>query len=277
MMRLLTALVLALMLAPAATAADAQPDTMRLAVTTSFHNSGLSEVLLPEIRRDLGLEVQLLVVGTGQALRLGRAGDVDAVLVHSRAAEDAFVAEGYAPHRREIMYNDFVLAGPAADPADVAGAEGIAEALTRIAEVGAPFASRGDDSGTHRRELSLWDAAGVDVEDAGSWYRAVGSGMGTTLNVAAGMNAYVLTDRASWLNFANKRELTVLFEGDPSLFNQYAYLPVNPERHPHVKADAAARLEGWLTSEKGQRMIGDYRIGEQRLFVPNATQPGGPS
>ena len=257
-----------------ASAALAQGEPLRVAVTTSFHNSGLAEVILPEAERDLGFTIDLLVVGTGQALRLGRAGDVDAVLVHSRAAEDEFVAEGFAPHRREIMYNDFVIVGPSSDPAGIANAEGGTAALARIAEAKMPFASRGDDSGTHRRELALWRDAGVDTEAAGDWYRAAGAGMGATLNVAAGMDAYVLTDRASWLHFANKRDLKLLYEGDPTLFNQYAYLPVSAQKHPHVAAEAAAKLEDWLTSQKGQAIIGDYTIEGERLFVPNATPSG---
>lgn len=253
-------------------------DELRLAVTTSFQNSGLSDILLPEIKADLDLDVRLLVVGTGQALRLGRAGDVDAVLVHSRAAEEAFVAEGYATHRREIMYNDFVLLGPAGDPAQAGGAEGIAGALARVAETQSVFVSRGDDSGTHRRELSLWKQAGIDTGAADpAWYRAAGAGMGATLNVAAGMGGYVLADRASWLNFANKDGLGIVFQGDPALFNQYAYLPVSKARHAHVKAGLAARLENWLVSDKAQAMIGAYAIDGQTLFTPNATADGQPT
>ncbi|MDJ0827363.1 MAG: substrate-binding domain-containing protein [Rhodobacter sp.] len=258
-------------------AGAALADDMRLAVTTSFHNSGLADVLLPEIKADLGLEVQLLVVGTGQALRLGRAGDVDAILVHSKAAEEAFVAEGYGTHRREIMYNDFVLVGPADDPAAADETAGIHEALTSVNTTRSIFVSRGDDSGTHRRELSIWAEIGLDPEtfDA-AWYRAAGAGMGATLNVASGMGAYVFTDRASWLNFANKDGLTIVFQGDPALFNQYGYLPVDPARHPHVNHDLAARLESWLVSPKAQAMIGAYEIGGQTLFTPNATTDGAP-
>ena len=271
-MKKLLALAAALLFAGAALA-----DDMRIAVTTSFHNSGLADILLPEIQQDLGLQVQLLVVGTGQAIRLGEAGDVDAILVHSRAAEEKFVSEGYGTHRREIMYNDFVLIGPAGDPAGAGDADGIAEALARVAAARDVFVSRGDDSGTHRRELSLWKTAGVNPDTADpAWYRAAGAGMGATLNVAAGMGAYVLADRASWLNFANKDGLSIVFQGDPALFNQYAYLPVNPERHPHVKADLARALEDWLVSDKAQAMIADYKINGQTLFVPNATGDGVP-
>jgi len=257
-------------LAWACLSAVALADEMRMAVTTSFHNSGLSDVLLPAIARDPGLEVHLLVVGTGQALRLGAAGDVDAILVHSRVAEEAFVAQGHGTHRREIMYNDFVLIGPEADPAGIVQAESAAHALQRIAEAEAPFVSRGDDSGTHKKEVSLWAAAGLETEAAGPWYRAVGAGMGAALNTASGMDAYILPDRASWLNFGNKGGLALLYAGDPRLFNQYAYLPVNPARHPHVRHDLAQRLEDWLVSDTARALIDGYRIDGETLFVFNA-------
>ncbi|SIT16791.1 substrate-binding domain-containing protein [Paracoccus saliphilus] len=247
-----------------------QADDMKMAVTTSFHNSGLAEVLLPEIRKDLDLEVQLLVVGTGQAIKLGEAGDVDAVLVHSRAAEDRFVEEGFGMHRREIMYNDFVFIGPGDDPAGIADDESAIEALQDIASAEVDFVSRGDDSGTHKKELSLWKAADLDAEGFGGWYNAVGSGMGAALNTAAGMNAYILSDRASWLNFGNKADLELLYSGDPELFNQYAYLPVNPEKHDHVKHDLAVKLEDWLTSDRAKELIDGYEIGGETLFVFNA-------
>ena len=192
-------LILAAFLAVTSTVAVAQ-DVMRMAVTTSFHNSGLADVLLPEIAGDLDLEVQLLVVGTGQALKLGQAGDVDAILVHARAAEEAFVAAGHGTHRREIMYNDFVVIGPAADPAGVDGADTAATALRGIAAAKTTFVSRGDDSGTHKKELNLWAAADLDPATFGPWYKSVGAGMGAALNTASGLNAYILSDRASWLN-----------------------------------------------------------------------------
>lgn len=244
---------------------------MKLAVTTSFNNSGLSDILLPEIKKDLDMEVQLLVVGTGQALKLGRSGDVDAILVHSKKAEEEFVTEGYGTHRREIMYNDFVLIGPTSDPAEIENSTTVADALTKIANIKAIFTSRGDDSGTHRKEISLWKSAGKSTEsfDA-SWYRAVGAGMGATLNTASGMNAYVMSDRASWLKFGNKGDLKLLFSGDPTLFNQYAFLPINPKKHPHVKTDLTKKLEAWLASEKAQKLIGEYTIGGETLFTPNA-------
>jgi len=245
-------------------------DVMRMAVTTSFHNSGLADVLLPEISDDLGLEVQLLVVGTGQALKLGEAGDVDAILVHAKAAEEAFVAAGFGTHRREIMYNDFVVIGPAGDPAGVGEAESAAGALQRIEGAKADFVSRGDDSGTHKKELSLWRAAGLEPERFGAWYKAVGAGMGAALNTASGMGGYVLSDRASWLNFGNKGGLALLYAGDPALFNQYAYIPVNPARHGHVKAELAEKLEGWLVSPRAKALIDGYEIGGEGLFVFNA-------
>lgn len=262
-LRSLAAMLLSVFALPASAT-----ETMRMAVTTSFHNSGLADVLLPMAENDIDVRVELVVVGTGQALRLGRSGDVDAILVHSRAAEDAFVAEGYGTHRREIMYNDFVIIGPLEDPAKTRSATSVGDALTAIRRAEAVFVSRGDDSGTHRRELSLWQETGGPPE--GEWYRALGSGMGATLNTAAGMGAYVLSDRASWLNFGNQAGLAILFDGDPALFNQYAYLPVNAARHYHVRSDLTAMFEAWLTAPKIQAAIGAYKIDGEVLFVPNA-------
>lgn len=249
-------------------ATSVQADQIKLAVTTSFENSGLADVLLPEIKQDIDLNVQLLVVGTGQALRLGQAGDVDAILVHSRKAEEAFVADGYGTHRREIMYNDFVFVGPRSDPAGIADAGSATEALQRIASASSAFVSRGDDSGTHKKEVSLWSTA--QVEPAGAWYREVGAGMGSALNTAAGMGAYIMADRASWLNFGNKADLELLYSGDPVLFNQYAFLPVNPERHSHVRFDLSSKLEEWLTSDRARGLIDGYTIAGETLFVFNA-------
>lgn len=257
-------------LAAVAMGTAAFADEMKMAVTTSFHNSGLAEVLLPVIKADLGLEVQLLVVGTGQAIRLGEAGDVDAILVHSKKAEEAFLAGGNGTHRREIMYNDFVFVGPKADPAGVAEAGSAADALQKVATSQAAFVSRGDDSGTHKKELSLWKSADLSPEGFGDWYNAVGAGMGAALNTAAGMNGYIMSDRASWLNFANKGDLALLYSGDPVLFNQYAYLPVNPEKHPHVKTELVAELENWLVSDKAKDLINSYQINGEALFVFNA-------
>ena len=246
-----------------------QADVVRIAVTTSFDNSGLSDVLLPAIKADIDLDVQLLVVGTGQALRLGEAGDVDAVLVHSKSAEDTFVAMGHGTHRREVMYNDFVVIGPTDDPASILDATTAADAFRKIASHEALFVSRGDDSGTHKAEQRIWTAG--NNAPSGAWYRAVGAGMGAALNTASAMDAYVLSDRASWLNFGNKGRLAVLFEGDPALFNQYAYLPVNPTKHPHVRHDLATELEAWLTSTRAAELINGYTINGETLFTFNAT------
>lgn len=249
----------------------AQAESMKIAVTTSFHNSGLSDVLLPEIRKDTGIEVHLLVVGTGQALKLGRQGDVDMVLVHSKKAEEKFITEGYGVKRTEVMYNDFVFVGPKTDPAHIREAKNAVLALQKIAGKKMPFVSRGDESGTHKRERFLWQMAGLDVARFdSSWYREVGAGMGAALNIASAMNAYILADRASWLNFKNKGDLALLSFGDSRLFNQYALLTLNTDKHPHVRGDLAARLEKWLVSDKGQRLIGAYEIKGETLFVPNA-------
>ena len=250
----------------------AMADTLKIAVTTSFHNSGLSDILLPEIKKDTGLDVQLLVVGTGQALRLGQAGDVDAILVHSRSAEEEFLAKGYGTHRREIMYNDFVIIGPLADPAGLDSATSISDAMGKMANTEVAFVSRGDNSGTHKKEMSLWSAAQLNSESFDNWYNAVGAGMGAALNTAAGMNGYIMSDRASWLNFGNKAGLAILFERDPTLFNQYAYIPVNPEMHPHVKNDLANQLEDWLVSGAASELINDYKINGETLFTFNAKQ-----
>ncbi len=258
--------IAALVAATLATVTHAE--TLRMAVTTSFYNSGLSDVLLPAVKAELELNVELIVVGTGQALRLGEAGDVDAILVHARVAEDRFLEAGFGTHRREIMYNDFVFVGPMEDPAGIADAGSAATALQAIARIQAPFVSRGDDSGTHKKELALWDASSTAPE--GAWYRAAGSGMGATLNVASGMNAYTFTDRASWLNFGNKASLGLLYAGDPALFNQYAYIPVNPARWPHVRHDLALAFEGWLTSDTAKGLINGYVLNGEQLFTFNA-------
>ncbi len=249
---------------------DAAAQTLKLAVTTSFHNSGLSDVLLPAIKDDLDLDVQLLVVGTGQALRLGEAGDVDAVLVHSKSAEEAFVSAGHGTHRREIMYNDFVFIGPPSDPARIAQASSAIDVMQRISATQPLFVSRGDDSGTHNAEQKIWIAVGLDADNFGPWYRSVGAGMGAALNAAVGMEAYVLSDRASWLSFGNKDGLTLLYSGDAMLFNQYALLPVDPTKNAAVRHDLALVLEDWLTSPRAAALINGYTIDGERLFVFNA-------
>lgn len=260
--------VCAILFASAAYAAD----VIKVAVTTSFDASGLADVLLPVIKQDLGLEVQLLVVGTGQAIKLGTAGDVDAILVHSKSAEDAFVSAGFGTHRREIMYNDFVVVGPENDSAGVSSSITAAQALQAIAARKSDFVTRGDDSGTHKKELLLWANAALDPDTFAEWYKDVGAGMGGALNTASGLDAYILSDRASWLNFGNKGNLVLLFEGDPELFNQYAFVPVNPDLHPHTKSELVTQLESWLVSDQAKALIDGYRVNGQTLFVFNAVK-----
>ena len=248
--------------------AHAQSNFITVASTTSTVESGLFGHILPAFEGATGIEVRVISQGTGQALETGRRGDADVVFVHSPAAEEEFVAEGFGVRRYPVMYNDFLIVGPAEDPAGIKAGKDAAAALRKIAQSGAAFASRGDDSGTHRAELALWKAAGIEPDD--SWYRETGSGMGPTLNTAAEMPAYTLTDRASWLAFANKNTLEPLVEGDPKLFNQYGAILVNPEKHPHVKAEQAQAFIDWLVSPAGQETIASYTIGGQQLFFPNA-------
>ena len=239
--------------------------------TTSTENSGLFDHLLPMFERETGIEVRVVAVGTGQAIRNARNGDGDVLFVHAKSDEEAFVAEGYGVDRRDVMYNDFVIVGPKSDPAVVQGLSNAVAALTRIAEAGAPFASRGDNSGTHKAEMRLWQEVGYDPTAAsGQWYREMGSGMGATLNAGIAMGAYVLTDRATWIAFANKAEHQVMVDGDPRLFNQYGIILVNPDRHPHVNAKAGQSFIDWITSPVGQQAIGAYRRNGQQLFFPNA-------
>jgi tungstate transport system substrate-binding protein len=254
----------------------AESPSITLASTTSTENSGLFAELLPQFTKATGIDVRVVAVGTGQALRLARNGDADVLLVHHRPSEEAFVAEGFGVERHDVMYNDFVVVGPSADPAGVRGLDDAAAALTRIADARVPFASRGDDSGTHKKELGLWAAAGRDPSAAsGSWYRETGSGMGATLNAAAGMGAYALSDRATWLAFQNKRDLEVLVEGDPRLFNPYGVILVNPERHSHVHAREGQAFIDWLTSKPGQDAIAAYKRDGRQLFFPNAKGDAG--
>jgi tungstate transport system substrate-binding protein len=261
----------ALALAIGAGPAGAAEHAIVLASTTSTENSGLFGHILPEFEAETGIAVRVVAVGTGQALKLARNGDADVLLVHHRPSEEAFVAEGYGVERFDVMYNDFVLVGPRADPAGIAGLESAAGALARIAESEAVFASRGDDSGTHKAERALWAEAGTDPSGAsGGWYRELGQGMGATLNAAAAMDAYTLTDRATWLSFANKGNLRILVEGDPALFNQYGVILVNPERYPHVNAADGQAFIDWLLSPAGQGAIAAFRVGGAQLFFPNA-------
>ncbi len=238
--------------------------------TTSTQNSGLFDHILPKFEAATGILVRVVAVGTGQALRNARNGDGDVVLVHARAAEDKFVADGYGIERRDVMYNDFVLVGPADDPAGIARSADARTAFAAIAERQAPFTSRGDDSGTHKKEQALWRAAGLNVAAAsGTWYRETGSGMGATLNTAVAMGAYALTDRATWLAFANKGDHKILFQGDESLFNPYGVILVNPARHPHVKAAEGRAFIAWLTGPDGRRAITEFKVqGKQLFFLP---------
>jgi tungstate transport system substrate-binding protein len=252
---------------PLATPSQAQ-DFIIVASTTSTENSGLFGHILPLFQEVTGIAVRVVAQGTGQALETGRRGDADVVFVHARELEEAFVADGYGVERFDVMYNDFVIVGPGADPAGLAGVDDAASAMAAIAEAEAPFASRGDDSGTHVAEMNLWEAAGVAPE--GQWYLSTGSGMGATLNTAAQVPAYALTDRGTWLSFANRGPLEIVFEGDPVLFNPYGIILVNPERQPHVKAEQGQAFIDWVISQAGQEAIASYAVAGEQLFFPNA-------
>jgi tungstate transport system substrate-binding protein len=253
--------------------AQGTPQSIVVASTTSTEQSGLFGHILPIFQGRTGIAVKVVAVGTGQALNIGRRGDADVVFVHDRAAEEKFVAEGFATERRDVMYNDFVLVGPRADPARVAGLKDVAEALRRISASKAPFASRGDKSGTHAAELRYWNVAGVAAADrAPAWYRETGSGMGPTLNTASAMNAYALADRGTWLGFRNRGDLAILVEADQRLFNPYGVMLVNPARHPHVKRRAGQLFVDWLVSADGQAAIAGFRINGEPLFFPSASR-----
>ncbi len=239
--------------------------------TTSTEQSGLFAYLLPIFQKKTGIEVRVVAQGTGQALDQGRRGDADVVFVHDKLAEEKFLAEGWGVQRYEVMYNDFVLVGPKDDPAKVDGGKDIAAAFQKIEKSQAPFVSRGDKSGTHSAELRIWKVAGVDLDKAkGPWYRDTGSGMGPALNTAASMNAYILSDRGTWLAFKNRRDLKIVVEGDVRLFNQYGVMLVNPAKHAHVKKELGQKFIDWLISDEGQKTIGEYKIDGQQLFFPNA-------
>ena len=256
---------LAAILLATATPAPAQ-EFITVASTTSTEQSGLFKQLLPEFRKATGIEARVVAVGTGQALDMARRGDADVVFVHDQAAEEKFLAEGFGVKRLPVMYNDFVIVGPRADPAQAKGSD-VTAALKKIAAAQAPFASRADKSGTHAAELRYWKAAGI--EPKGGWYRETGSGMGPTLNTATAMNAYALTDRGTWLSFKNRADLVILVEGDKNLFNQYGVMLVNPAKHPHVKKDAGQKFVDWVVSPAGQDAIAAYRIEGEQLFFPN--------
>ncbi|MFO1412366.1 MAG: substrate-binding domain-containing protein [Burkholderiales bacterium] len=251
--------------------ACAQDKFITVASTTSTEQSGLFGYLLPIFEKDTGVKVRVVALGTGQALDLARRGDADVVFVHDQPAEEKFLAEGFGVKRFPVMYNDFVIVGPKADPAKVAGDKDVLDALRKIAGSQSTFVSRGDKSGTHAAELRYWKDAGVDLEaKKGPWYKDTGSGMGPTLNTASAMNGYTLTDRGTWLSFKNRGELVVLVEGDKRLFNQYGVMLVNPAKHPQVKKELGQQFIDWLVLAKGQAAIAGYRIGGEQLFFPNA-------
>jgi len=254
--------------------ANAEDKFITVASTTSTANSGLFNAILPVFEKQTGIQVRVVAVGTGKAIRLARNGDADVLFVHHKPSEEKFVADGMGIERFDVMYNDFVLVGPKSDPAGIKGSTTAADALQKIAKTESPFASRGDDSGTNKKELSLWKAALLDPKSvSGGWYRETGSGMGATLSVASGMDAYAMTDRATWLKFKNKGDLAILTEGDPALFNQYGIILVNEKKHPHVKSALGQTFVDWVVSDAGQALINDYKILGNQAFIANA-QPG---
>jgi tungstate transport system substrate-binding protein len=254
--------------------ASADQRLLTLAATTSTDNSGFLDYLLPLLRADTGIDVRAIVAGTGQAIRYGERGDADVLLVHHPASEENFVRAGHGVERHDVMYNDFIVVGPDTDPAGIAGLRDAAQALTRIAQKKFLFTSRGDDSGTHKRELTLWRHAHLDpARESSDWYREIGAAQGAVLNIASSLGAYCLTDRATWLSFRNRGTLKLLVEGDRRLFNQYGLIVVNPTLHPHIDADAAQVFVDWMLSEKGQTAIDTFRIGGEQAFHANA-KPG---
>jgi len=259
----------------AAVMAGAQEKFIVVASTTSTEQSGLFGHILPVFQKKTGIQVRVVALGTGQALDLARRGDADVVFVHARSAEEKFLAEGQGVRRFDVMYNDFVLIGPKSDPAKVSGGRDILEGLRKVKAASAPFVSRGDKSGTHIAELDLWKLAGIDIAtEKGPWYRDTGQGMGPALNTAAAMNAYILSDRGTWLSFKNRGELSIAVEGDQRLFNQYGIMLLNPLKHPNVKKDLGQAFVDWVISPEGQKAIAEYKIGGEQLFFPNANQPG---
>ncbi len=273
MIRALGALTVAALVALglAASPALAQDKSIIVQSTTSTANSGLFDDILPMFTDKTGITVHVVAVGTGQAIKNAANGDGDVLMVHAKGAEEKFVADGFGVQRFDVMYNDFVLVGPAADPAGIKDASNVTDAMQKIAAAEAPFASRGDDSGTHKKEQTLWKDAGIDVESAsGQWYRETGSGMGATLNTAVGMGAYALTDRGTWISFKNRGDLEIVYEGDENLFNQYGVILVNPEKHGHVKAEEGQAFIDWILGEEGQDAIASYVLDGQQLFFPNA-------
>lgn len=255
--------------------AIAQDKSIVVASTTSTQDSGLFGHILPLFKAKTGIDVRVISQGTGQALDTARRGDADVVFVHAKAQEEKFIAEGNGVKRFPVMYNDFIIVGPKSDPAGINGSKDVAAALKKIKEKGAPFISRGDKSGTHSAELRLWKIAGIDVAaEKGPWYREIGQGMGAALNTASGSNAYVLTDRGTWLSFKNRGDLVVVVEGDKRLFNQYGVILVDPKKHAHVKQAAGQAFIDWLISPEGQKAIAEYKVNGNQLFFPNANDPG---
>jgi len=271
-----SALGLLLLLSFASSPAD-EVAFLTISSTTSTEHSGLYDYLLPLYEQQTGVRFRVVAVGTGQAIQNAMRGDADLLIVHHRESEERFVAEGYGLERHLLMYNDFVLVGPDSDPAAIATAEGMLDTMHRIAQLPIPFISRGDNSGTHKREIELWSQAGISVRPAsGTWYWETGTGMGPTLNTAAARDAYTLTDRATWTSFGNRRNLKVLYENDPMLHNQYSVIVVNSERHPHVKRAWAEDFVAWLLSEEGQQAIASFNTSGAQLFFPNASESRSP-
>jgi tungstate transport system substrate-binding protein len=257
-----------------AATAVAQDKSIVVASTTSTQDSGLFGHILPLFKAKTGIDVKVVAQGTGQAIDTGRRGDADVVFVHAKPAEEKFLAEGFGVKRYPVMYNDFILVGPQSDPAGIKGSKDIVAALKTLKDKGVAFISRGDKSGTHQAELNLWSIAGIDIaKEKGPWYKEIGQGMGAALNQAAASNAYVLTDRGTWLSFKNKGDLVIAVEGDKRLFNQYGVMLVNPEKHPSVKKELGQQFIDWLVSAEGQKAIAEYKINGEQLFYPNAGDP----
>ena len=263
----LSRLAVGLLVSAAAFSAHAG-ESITLASTTSTQNSGLFDYILPIFEKETGIGVKVIAQGTGKALDTGRRGDADALLVHDRVKEDAFVSEGSGAYRKNVMYNDFVIVGPKSDPAGIKGMKDATAAFGKIAQSGSAFASRADKSGTNAAEKRFWVATGAGVPEGKDWYKETGSGMGATLNTAAGMDAYTLTDRGSWANFKNRQNLQILVEGDKKLYNPYGVILVNPAKHPHVKVEAAEKFINWITSDAGHKAIADYKLNGEQLFFP---------
>lgn len=269
--RALAPLASAAVLALAISGAHAEDKFITVQSTTSTEASGLYDYLLPIFTEKTGIDVRVVAVGTGQALKNAENCDGDVLVVHAKPAEEEFVEAGFGTERTDVMYNDFIIVGPSSDPAGISGSKNVREALAKIAEAQAPFASRADDSGTHKTEMVLWEAAGIDPTSAsGSWYRETGSGMGETLNTAIGMDAYAMSDRATWINYGNKGDFEITVEGDEEMFNQYGAIPVSPDQCPNTKIEMAQEFADWLVSEEGQEAIAGFEVNGEQLFFPNA-------